>query len=218
MTNSHYFRRAGLYARILRDAVYRHGMAAWIPIANYHNEAIAALSGRNINPEGLREAYLGLRKGASQLGRQSYYATTAHAMLAIGQAGDAARTIDFVLDAGVQRWALPEFLRLRAATERAFGRDNDARTTLWESVKSAVENGSLAWELRSTYDLAVLLNDHGDSEEARRILSPIYARYGDGLVTGDLHKARILLVQMGSAAPIASASAATRNWQMGKAG
>lgn len=202
MTNSHYYRRAGFYASILRDAVYRHGMAAWIPIANYHSEAIAALSGRNVNPEGLREAYLGLRRGAAQLGRQSYYATTAHAMLAIGQPGDAARTIDYVLDAGVQRWALPEFLRLRAATERAFGRDHEARATLLDSVKSAVENGSLAWELRSTCDLAVLLKDHGEPKEARRILSPVYARYSDGLVTGDLHKARNLLLQMDFTAPV----------------
>jgi hypothetical protein len=94
---------------------------------------------------------------AERLGNHTYYATLAKAMLAIGQTEDAARTLDFVFQMGPQRWVLPELLRLRAATERAFGRDSDAEATLRESLKVADEIACLAWKLRSAFDLATML-------------------------------------------------------------
>ena len=95
-------------------------------------------------------------------------------MIAIGQTEDAARIVDFVFKIGPQRWILPEFLRLRAATERAFGRDADAETTLRESLDAADQVGILPWKLRSAFDLATLLKDHHAPADARRILGPVY--------------------------------------------
>src|SRR5262249_38057420 len=151
------YAKARFYADILKDTVYRHGMPAWIPIADCYDEAIAALSGTRRDPGALRAAFMSLQQGLSQIGYHSYYATLATAMIAIGQAEDAARVVDFVFHLGPQQWILPEFLRFRAATERAFGRDADAENTLRHSLDSADKVGIPLWKLRSAFDLATLL-------------------------------------------------------------
>ena len=196
MSECQAYERARFYADILKDAVYRHGMAAWVPIADCYDEAIAALSGSRRSPEGLRAASTNLQRGLSQIGYHSYYATLATAMIAIGQTEDAANTIDYVFRAGPQRWIRPEFLRLRAATERAFGRDADAQATLREAIAAADEVGILPWKLRSSFDLAMLLKDRDTPAAARQVLAPIYDQFADGLTTGDLRKAHQLLQQL----------------------
>lgn len=190
------YAKARFYTDILKDTVYRHGMAAWIPVADCYDEAVAAFSGNRRAPEALCAAFKSLQQGLSQIGYHSYYATLATAMIAIGQAEDAARIVDFVFQQGPQRWILPEFLRLRAATERAFGRDADAETTLRESFDVADKVGVLPWKLRAAFDLARLLNDRHAPAEARRILSQVYDEFTEGFDTGDLRKARQLLNQL----------------------
>ncbi|MBV9887762.1 MAG: winged helix-turn-helix domain-containing protein [Acidobacteria bacterium] len=190
------YEKARLYADILKDTVYHHGMAAWIPIADCYDEAVAALSGSRRDPESLRTVFKSLQQGLSQIGYHSYYATIAAAMVAIGQPDDAARIVDFVFHLGPQRWILPEFLRLRAATERAFDRDADAETTLRASLEAADNVGILPWKLRSAIDLATLLKDHDSSTDARRVLSAVYGQFTEGFDFGDLRTSRQLLDQL----------------------
>jgi hypothetical protein len=147
-------------------------MVAFIPIADCYEEAVAAFSGRRRSPDGLRSAFSNLQNGLSQIGYHSYYANVAAAMIRIGQAEDAARIVDFIFQVGPQRWISPEFLRLRAATERLLGRHDDAKATLQESLRVADEVGILPWKLRAAYDLATLLKDEGAPVEARQILTP----------------------------------------------
>ena len=197
MCECHDYAMARFYTESLKSTIYRHGMATWIPIADCYSEAIDALSGVRLSPEGLRTAFDNLRKAPVQLRNAAYFATLAKAMVTIGQAEDAARLIDFVLRADPQRWALAEFLRLRAATERLFGRDGDAEVTLRKSLQTANEVGCLAWELRAAHDLAVLLKDQGAPSEARQVLAPVYDRFTDGFTSGDLRNARKLLELLG---------------------
>jgi predicted ATPase len=117
-------------------------------------------------------------------------------MIAIGLAEDAARIVDFVFHMGPQEWILPEFLRLRAATERAFGRDADAEITLRASLDAADKVGILPWKLRSALDLAMLLKDHHAPADARRILGPVYDQFTEGFASGDLRSSRQLLNQL----------------------
>src|SRR5215471_4270469 len=193
MSECHHYSKARSYTELLKSTIYRHGMAAWIPVANCYEKAIDALSGELPSPDDLRVARDNLQKASVQIRNPVYFAPLAKAMLAIGQADDAARTIDHVLQADSQRWLLPELLRLRAATERALGHDRDAETTLRESLGVADEVGLLAWKLRSAHDLAVLLKDRGAPAEARQILVPVYEQFTDGFDSGDLKRCRELL-------------------------
>jgi predicted ATPase/DNA-binding winged helix-turn-helix (wHTH) protein len=198
MVECQQYATAAIYAEILKDAVVRHGMAAWIPVADCYSESIAALSGTRRSPEALRRALDNLATGLSQIGHQSYYATIATAMVAIGEPEDAARAVDFVFRSEPQRWIRPEFRRLRAATERAFGRDAEAETSLREAIDAADQAGIPAYKLRAAFDLATLLKDAGARGEARRILAPAYQHFSDGSTTKDLRDARRLLRQLES--------------------
>jgi predicted ATPase/DNA-binding winged helix-turn-helix (wHTH) protein len=190
------FERARFYTDRLKDTIYRHGMAAWIPIADCYGAAIDALSGARSCPECLRDAFENLRRATIQLRQPSYYATLANAMNAIGQADDAARVVDHVFEVNPQRWVLPELLRARAATQAALGRPDEVEATLRESLRVATEIGCLAWKLRSAHDLAARLSDRGAPLEARQILAPVYDQFERGDDSGDLRRARRLLEQL----------------------
>ncbi len=82
----------------LRTAIYRHGMAAWIPVADTYTAAIDAFLGNTPDPACLRSAFYGVRAGIAQLRHDARYAMLAEAMLANGQAGDAAEVVRHVFD------------------------------------------------------------------------------------------------------------------------
>jgi predicted ATPase len=191
----HDYARARFYTQILKDTIYRHGMAAWIPVAEVYGEAIEARSGVNPSPEALRTAFDRLRGAMVQIRHPSYFVTLATAMMAIGQMDDAARVVEYVFQQPTQPWVLPELLRLRAATDRAVGRDANAEATLRKSLRVADEIGALGWKLRAALDLALLLKDRGALADAREILAPVYDQFTDGFDTGDLRNARSFLEQ-----------------------
>ncbi|MCV9942158.1 MULTISPECIES: winged helix-turn-helix domain-containing protein [unclassified Rhizobium] len=197
MHECHDYAMARFYTDHLKNTIDRHGMAAWIPIADCYSASIDALTGASPSSEGLRAAFDNLRRGSFQVGHHSYYAMLANAMVAIGQWDDATRTLDHVFQVYPERWILPEILRLRAATERAYGCDDDAMATLRQSLQAAGEIGCLAWKLRAAHDLASLLHDKGAPAEARRVLEPVYGQFTDGFNSGDLRNSRKLLEQLG---------------------
>lgn len=184
------------YVEKLRGAIYRHGMAAWIPVADCYEVAGAAMAGERPDPETLRKAYATVRDGMVQLRHDARFAMFAEAMLANGQVDDAAQVIRDVFKISDAPWGKSEFLRMRAATERAVCRDAEARVTLEESLRFAASIGCPAWELRSAHDLALLLGERGARSEAGRILAPVYSRFGDEFETTDLGKARRLLAEL----------------------
>lgn len=184
------------HIRTLRDAIYRHGIAAWIPVADTYSAALAAFFGEKPDPARLRSAFYGVRAGAVQIRHDARYALIAEAMLANGQAGDAAEVVRHVFDHSPEPWGRSEFLRLQAATERAMGNDGHAGELLAAAVEQAEASGSIAWSLRSVRDLAALLANRGETQSARALLAPICQRFADESNTGDLHDARKLLARL----------------------
>lgn len=180
----------------LRDTIYRHGVAAWIPVADCYEVTIAAMASDRPDPQKLRDVYRTLYDGMAQFRHDARFAMCAEAMLANGQPADAARVIADVFELGSDPWGKSEFLRMRAATERALARDTAARATLSEALYVAREIGCLAWELRSAHDLAQLLVDRSEPVDARRVLRPVFERFGDGFETRDTAKARGLLARI----------------------
>src|SRR5262249_52382518 len=161
-------------------AIYRHGMASWVPIADSYDAVISTRSNSSRSPEMLMNAFDNLRKGMVQLGHQSYYANLAKAMVEIGEFDDAARVLDFVLRVGPQRWVIPELLRLQAAVDRSFGDDTGAIAILKMSLQRADEMDCPAWKLCSGIDLAAALVEQGERTAARQILQPIYDQFHEG--------------------------------------
>jgi hypothetical protein len=109
---------------------------------------------------------------------------------------EAARILGYLFEIGPQRSMVPELLRLRAVKERAAGDDNEAISTLRQSLQAAEANGAWGWRIRCATDLAVVLRDNGWVDDAKSILEPVYSRFKDGFDTPDLKKARNLVTEL----------------------
>jgi predicted ATPase/DNA-binding winged helix-turn-helix (wHTH) protein len=103
---------------------------------------------------------------------------------AIGRAKDFGSTFD-----------LAELLRIKAQILVAMpqqGRDS-AMNCMTEALAVAKAQSALALELRLTIDLARLLAEGGQRDQARRDLVLVYGRFTEGFETADLRTARKLI-------------------------
>jgi predicted ATPase len=106
---------------------------------------------------------------------------------AIGRATDCGSTFD-----------MAELLRIKAQILAAipqYGRDS-VMNCLTEALTVAKAQSALALELRSTIDLAHLLAEGGQRDQARHDLALIYGRFTEGFETADLRAARQLMADL----------------------
>jgi predicted ATPase len=99
-----------------------------------------------------------------------------------------------------ERWCFPELLRIKG--ELLLRQEIDAAPTLAEqqfrqSLEWADRQQALSWQLRTATSLARLLRDQDRAEEARQLLSAIYARFSEGFDTHDLIAAKQVLDELG---------------------
>jgi predicted ATPase/DNA-binding winged helix-turn-helix (wHTH) protein len=113
-----------------------------------------------------------------------------------GQLEEALSTIDDAItratDSGV-KIELSELLRIKSLIFAAKNDRDSAIHCLTEAIKVARAQSALAFELRSTMDLARLLSEAGQRDQARHNLALVYDRFTEGFQTADLKAARALL-------------------------
>ncbi|WP_223217405.1 ATP-binding protein [Rhizobium cauense] len=187
---------ARLCADQLKETIYSHGMPEWIPLAKCFDQVLDAVTDVRRDPDGLMSAFDGLRNGVPQIGRHVYYSFLIRALYAIGHVPEGVRILDYLFEIGPQRSMVPELLRLRAVKERSTGRDDEALSTLRQSLIAAEGNGAWAWRIRCATDLALLLRDRMQIDDARSVLEPLYRQFIDGFDTPDLQRARELLTEL----------------------
>ena len=86
---------------------------------------------------------------------------------------------------------MPELLRVKASMLFP-NRQHDWHTAeghLARSLALSRDQGSRAWELRTTTDLAALWAERGRSGDAQRLLAPVLNQFTEGLHTADLQRA-----------------------------
>jgi predicted ATPase len=88
---------------------------------------------------------------------------------------------------------LSESLRIKSRVLAAQHNCETAINCLMEAITVARAQSALAWELRSTMDLARLLSEGGQRDHARHTLALVYDRFTEGFETTDLKLARALL-------------------------
>jgi tetratricopeptide (TPR) repeat protein len=191
------YEKAEYCIHLLDRTIDRNGLAAWVTKAACFRASFEAFAGASTGPERLRQAFDGLGRKASRVEHHSFLATVAWAMLEAGYIDDAAEALDYVFALGPQRWVRPEFLRLKAGTERAKGQIGDAEARLRAALRDADEIEVPCFKFRAAYDLASLLHERGASSEARELLAPLYSQFSDGFDTRDLRRARDLLERLG---------------------
>jgi predicted ATPase len=88
---------------------------------------------------------------------------------------------------------LPELLRIKSLVLAARNDRESAIGWLTEAIEVARTQSALAFELRSAIDLARVLSDGGQRDQARHGLALVYDRFTEGFQTADLKMARGLL-------------------------
>jgi predicted ATPase len=93
---------------------------------------------------------------------------------------------------------MPELLRVKAAFLLSLPEPevHAAEICFKESLELSRRQGARAWELRTAHDLAKLLADHGQTDNARTLLQPVYAGFSEGFETADLKAAEALLATL----------------------
>ena len=121
-----------------------------------------------------------------------------HGMLALGQIEQSALLIDDAIRLVEQcgdHLYMPELLRVKAKVLLSLPSPNveEAEILLRESLKLAVRNGAIAWELRAAIDLAKLLAARSQREKAKQLLRSSLDRFAEGSKTADIRTADRLL-------------------------
>jgi predicted ATPase len=94
------------------------------------------------------------------------------------------------------RWCMAELLRIKGDLVLQEGRPNSAETAEGHFLRAldwARRQGALSWELRTATSLSRLWRDQGRTQEAHRLLAPIYDRFTEGFATADLRAAEALI-------------------------
>ena len=120
--------------------------------------------------------------------------------IATGRFAEASRLADDTIarvEEGGEFCYMPELLRLKGkALLSTSMRGDDGEAQFHRSLEMSRRQGALAWELRTSIDLAALKADQGRPEVAREILTPVFSRFGEGTDTADLRLAQDLLATL----------------------
>jgi hypothetical protein len=96
-------------------------------------------------------------------------------------------------------WNTPELLRVDAELllwHDAPGAAAAAEGKLLRALQIAREQTALSWELRAAMSLAGLWRRHGQTAEARDLLTATYGKFTEGFGTCDLVQARKLMLDL----------------------
>ena len=148
----------------------------------------------------IRQGLDAWEKTGAQLMRPHYLGLLAEALLAAGQIGAAAATIDDALAVAFRTGECcyePELHRLKGECTRAGDpdgiRDASAQGCFERALAIAAQQGAHAVELRAALSLARLHLARGRPHVACAIVRPIHDRFAAAVETRDLREARALL-------------------------
>lgn len=186
------------YLDLLDDRLARHGIATWRPVATYYRGALrCAQDHTSLEGVDLLERAVAELDAANHRVRVPHYlGTLADALTKCGRLARAATTLEAALQRAHtqnEQWCIPELLRIRAGLLHAQGHFDEAEALLVRSMAEARTIGALSWRLRAANDLATLWRSRSRQHDARRMLSPIYREFSEGLATRDLTVAAGLL-------------------------
>jgi predicted ATPase/DNA-binding winged helix-turn-helix (wHTH) protein len=90
---------------------------------------------------------------------------------------------------------MPELLRVKAKLLLRLPQPDEhlAESCLIDSLAWSRRQGALAWELRTSIDLAERLAAQGAPKRAKALLKPVFDQFAEGADTADLRTARTLL-------------------------
>lgn len=197
------YEECGRYVAMLEEQITRHGIVVWRPIAMFYRSALAWLAGDvpGGGAEGIGHAIAEFRAIRHWVRMPFYLALLAAALARSGRVVEARETVRCAIDqahAHNEQWCLPEVLRIQSSILIADGEVREAEALLVESMALARQTGALSWRLRSANDLASLWRHQSRTEDARKMLQPVFDEFTEGFSTRDLVAAADILVSLPS--------------------
>lgn len=189
---------AGRYLAMLEDHLSRHGVEIWRSVALYFRGVLTCASDgiSNGGIDLLKEAIEGCDAARLRKRLPHFMGTLAEALVVRERVDEAAATLQAAIEraeAHNEQWCIPELLRINAMIAHAGGQPDKAERLLIESMTVADVLGALSWRLRAANDLARLWQARSRTDDARRMLLPIFRAFTEGFDTRDLVAAAQLL-------------------------
>jgi serine/threonine protein kinase/tetratricopeptide (TPR) repeat protein len=125
-----------------------------------------------------------------------YLAELAAACLRLGRFEESRAALDEALAEGSERFWEPELHRLDGELLAAAGNLKEAETAFRKALITAAGRSAASLELRAAMSLARLWQGQGRRDEARALLSGVYATFTEGLATADVVEAGTLLTAL----------------------
>ncbi|MDF2997590.1 MAG: transcriptional regulator [Xanthobacteraceae bacterium] len=185
---------------MIEDHVARHAMTVWAAMGRcLRGEWLLKrgdASGLPIFRDALQELFdVGMR-----MRYPAHLANLAEGLAAHGEVEAARVAIDdaIALSASTAEvWCMPELLRIKGDVLcSAEATCAAAEEHYLQALEWARRQGGASWELRTAISLAGLWHRSGKHEQAERVLSSAYSRFGEGFGTRDVRKARWFLDDM----------------------
>jgi predicted ATPase len=191
------------YIELLHEQTTTRALDVWHTYAAcFRGES---LIGRGAAAEGLAALQSGLnrlRHGGFLLFESAYLAALARGYLATGHASEGMACVDRALKncaASGEGWCVPELLRLQGELlllDDGADHGKKAERVFEQSVRTAREQGALAWELRGTVSSAKSFMNQGRSREAKALLDGVVGRIDPQSGSRDLISALSMLAQL----------------------
>jgi len=149
----------------------------------------------------LRASLMPIHAARHELLTTEFNMELAVGLLSLERAGEGLSLVNAAIDrvnGSGELFQMPELLRLRGKLLNATRQSSrgDAEGALRQSLDLARAQGARSWELRAATDLATLLADAGQRDDAREVLAGAYGRFSEGFETADLKLAADLLASL----------------------
>jgi predicted ATPase len=202
----HQLRREGPAAQERAEAAIllstEQGLPFWRAVATMLQGWALAAQGRFAEGiEQLRQGLAARRALGTELARPDYLTQLAEAYGTIGQAEAGvpllAEALAHVDTTGERQYAA-EVYRLKGVLllRQAIPDEAQAETCFHQALEVARRQQAKAWELRAAMSLSRLWQRQGKRDEARQLLTAIYAWFTEGFETADLQDAQAWLHEL----------------------
>jgi predicted ATPase len=195
--------KAEKYVMMLLGHSERQGFLFWRAFGRCFQSVLSLRSGE------LADGLEKMRKALEEL-RQIQFGVYYGVFLsdyaeALGRAGRVKEALAVIGEAltrskrNEELWYVPELMRIKGALSEIEGEEESltaAEQCYKDSVERAKCQGAASWELRSTINLARMLEAQNRTAEAHDRLAPVYARFAEGFATRDLVEANALLARL----------------------
>jgi len=184
----------------LKDYSSEHKLAMWLICANFCEGWMFVQNGEpGKGVQHIKKILVDYQRAGVKYMLTFIWSLLLDGYLAFGEVNEglkiANEATEFVHETDERFWEA-EIHRQKGELLQMKGAEEEAETSFKKAISVAQDQEAKSWELKATISLSRLLPSQGKKEEARQVLSEIYAWFTEGFDTADLKEAKTLLDEL----------------------